>query len=401
MTPDEYLAHLRSVMEMNRDAMLRRFFVQGSPLKRSPTAQLSTEDFDKVKDLLVDVTPGNDPITDAVLRPRLKEVQDVARLLGLPTNEEIIIGTLPTFQPNACTFVVPGDGRRVIAFTEGLPGLLNRIAKISLQVHYAVSPQEHEQMNKLEDIRDFYRSAVSKALERHPELAVRFGAIVGAFAFEFPEILPPQPVQMPSSLKEWMTTTMGVLNQARSALLLGTERFVVAHEFGHFLQNSEGSALPSETVEVHGAPVDSVLRDYDAEYAADMYGEALAFSWSKDYYHSENLNEALESYLRGFDNAGPWFFFSAAEALDGAHQLVFGKRKAIDDTHPPYNLRSEGLHTVWDETHGYRNPQGQMLGIIISNLWGIAGASRQILENSLLSAWDDREQEISWNFTAE
>lgn len=339
MTPEEYLAFLQRAMsspeseplspeeyEERIEARLRHLIHRNDLDLDSIRGKLSAN--------LSRVATGNDAATDAMIRPRLLEIYEVARSAGInAADSEPLFGTLPTFGCNACTLWAPGHDRVIVAFTSGLPHFLNRIAKIALMVHYAVPPSVYDKLNETgEDPREGYRHAVDKVLRENELITRRFATVLAAFAFEAPYLLPVQ--QPPTVVTPGPVDLVGL---TRTALLSGAERFVAGHEFGHVAQGVEGSAVSVASTQIRGVEVTTLSRNHELEIEADVTGYFLSHTYAHRRHYPQGREGGglgvMVDYLYDFDLAGANFFLMAAAALDEAHERHTGMRPAYD-THP-------------------------------------------------------------------
>ncbi|WP_327720290.1 hypothetical protein OG381_36795 [Streptomyces sp. NBC_00490] len=402
MTPEEYLAFLQRAMsspeseplspeeyEERIEARLRHLIHRNDLDLDSIRGKLSAN--------LSRVATGNDAATDAMIRPRLLEIYEVARSAGInAADSEPLFGTLPTFGCNACTLWAPGHDRVIVAFTSGLPHFLNRIAKIALMVHYAVPPSVYDKLNETgEDPREGYRHAVDKVLRENELITRRFATVLAAFAFEAPYLLPVQ--QPPTVVTPGPVDLVGL---TRTALLSGAERFVAGHEFGHVAQGVEGSAVSVASTQIRGVEVTTLSRNHELEIEADVTGYFLSHTYAHRRHYPQGREGGglgvMVDYLYDFDLAGANFFLMAAAALDEAHERHTGMRPAYD-THPPYAYRLEQLKGMYESLYGFENVNAMTLEVIIDVLKRASAALPGGMVEAIAFASEEKRQGVTWD----
>lgn len=256
-----------------------------------------------------------DPMTYAAISLVVADVEQVLREIGaaMPARP-VLIGTVPTGRVNAVTLVPPGHEEHVVLFDSGLFAFTGLLGK-ALSQCLPIVGDDGDNVSLSADL-DTVREHVRSSREG----IARLGELIFAY------VLAGSPHAAPRYPWSGKTDLIG------NYLIATMERFLVAHEYGHVVQDDHAQELRRRFLN----DTDEVTYSWGQEAAADIFGARVAVQAALD--SGSDLSVAY---------TGVEITFGALELVERAVSVVKHGRVVIDDagsaTHPPLRERRQML----------------------------------------------------------
>jgi hypothetical protein len=249
--------------------------------------------------------PRDEPITHTIVRNVCEEVETACREAGVPLRGGVSYGVSPTLDLNAEQHPVPTTGTSVVELTFGFIAFCSHLSKaMSLSL-------SHEDTGDSVQI-DFDSSEVLKKIGREPELKLLWLELFGAYAYgDGPLNVEWRIAPYPQSL-------------TRAMLLSGFERFAIAHEYAHHVEEHG----KMESLGVGGDP-----ESPGQEIEADMFATALCR-------YMERREKQPNVYL--VSGAAPVLLLKCLDYVRRTRKIFAGREAGSDEssgTHPETNER--------------------------------------------------------------
>lgn len=300
----------------------------------------------------VEVVPSRyeDPLRYRMIRKRAEQIESAAIAHGMDPRDRPLLGTLPTGQVNAVTYLVPGSRDHVVL----LERELFTFALLLSKVVCCTFPAESSASGRT----TFFTgpAAVRRRIEEHPELLARFTEVLLAYAL----------TGRPTFARPYLPERA----HQHLALVLRTsmELFVLGHEYGHVLAGHLSQVSRTTPCRARLHDVDALEYSWKQEYEADAIGCRLAYSAMRDLGYDSALS------FWGADS-----FFSGMDVMDRATSLLLhgDEERQTLSSHPPSGHRRERLRAVLPEIAMENHPEenirpvqlGRTIQAVIEELW--------------------------------
>jgi hypothetical protein len=300
----------------------------------------------------LDVVPSRyeDPLRYQMIRKRAEQIESAATTHGMELSDRPLLGTLPTGQVNAVTYLVPGSRDHVVLFERELFTFALLLSKAVC----CTFPLEPSASGKTTFATG--PAPVRRRIEEHPELIERFTEFVLAYAL----------TGRPTLAKPYLPERA----HQHLALVLRTslELFVLGHEYGHVLARHLSQVSRTAPSRAQLDDVDALEYSWQQEYEADAIGCRLAHSAMKSLGHDSALS------FWGADS-----FFSGMDVMDRATSLLLhgDEERQTLSSHPPSELRRERLRATLPHIVMEKHPEehikpvqlGWTIQAVIEELW--------------------------------
>lgn len=295
-------------------------------------------------------SPYEDPGRYQTIKQHAQRIESAAAQQGIHIAKKPLIGTMPTGQVNAMTYLVPCTTDHIVLLERELFtfALLASKAVCCAFPIVASSPTEGTLIAA-------GLGAAEDRIQQQPQLVEHFIEVAMAYALTGrPSVAPPY---WPERDYQMLS---GVLQQS---MLL----FVLGHEYGHMIA---GHLLQVSSATEERSPVDVDALDYSwrQEFEADVVGCRLSVA---------AMNQLGYGPVLSFWGAD--FFFSAMDVMDRSTSLLLcgdeNKRKL--GSHPPSKDRRSHLRRTFlpllagESSPGATNPieHAQIIEDVVEHLW--------------------------------
>jgi len=294
-------------------------------------------------------TPLEDFNSHVIMKHLAGQLEKAARQQKLNLPQMPVYGSLPVGQLNAMAIRVPGSGKHLIAFQDGVFGFANLLTKaVATSFRLKRIFADGEQAEFSWKLRDFKRSWA-----KDDEPLRRLGQFLHAYlvfgdANQADQYFAQAPFHLPAFV-----------------LREGFELFLFGHELGHIAAGHLGNA--PEAQHMMGAmEVEAYTSNWEMEFEADRIGMDLAIQ--------AMLNNRLDfaNSYSGIDMA-----FSAMEILDLAKStLVHGEPipAPATESHPRHAVRRAFLRELLRRRLGKKAAKqpiklGETLEEVLHQMW--------------------------------
>lgn len=291
-----------------------------------------------------------DPLRYRMIRTRAEQIESAATAHGMEISERPLLGTLPTGQVNAMTYLVPGSRYHVVVFERDLFTFALLLSK-AICCAFPVEPSVTERTTFVTSL-----GPVRQRIEEHPELVERFTELVLAYALTGRPT--PATPYLPGRAHQHLALVL------RTSL----ELFILGHEYGHVLAGHLSQVSRTAPSRARLDDVGALEYSWRQEYEADAIGCRLAHSAMKGLGYDSALS------FWGADS-----FFSGMDVMDRATSLLLhgDEERHTLSSHPPSEQRRERLRAAVPQIVIERDPEehikpvqlGGTIQAVIEELW--------------------------------